>query len=944
MADYLNFIKGQPRFGAARSDPYLNVWFKVMLDRQVMKGRILQHWALLATACVGLVFSCTAWFAASVREDRLAELEFSARADNHLLTLQGGINTYLSRMGALRALYNSDDYVSRSEFQIFSEELLRGQNAILAVSWIPRVTHAQREAHELLAVRDGISGYRIKAAKGDGGLVPAPERAEYFPIFYSSREKPDSHIYGLDLNDGGLRQHTLERARDADQIATSPSFKLSAGEGDRNGFFVTLPVYRVAHPHDTVANRRSNLVGFVQGVFQIGVLIETVLKETASPGGLDLYFYAVDSSRGTSRLYFHPSRIRTDSPQPLPLDTVTAGLHWSGEINVGDAVWKFIAAPIPGGPGTASHAGSLLLLAGCLLITLLVMGYILAAHRHAERIHTKNEQLDAALGNMPQALLMFDSSARLVIGNSHYQEMYGLSPDAAKPGSAFLDMVRQLQQGGMFPADPETYAGDLLSAIAQGNALENVTELPDGRTIAIVHHPIPGGGWVTTHEDITSRVSAEAKMSYMALHDTLTNLPNRLFFHKDLESRLAHLARGQKFAILCLDLDNFKHVNDTLGHPCGDSLLRQAADRLRGCMREGDSLARLGGDEFAILQASATEPAMTTSLMTRIIEVIGAPFDIDGQQVVVGVSIGVALAPSDSTDPDQILKLADMALYRAKADGRGTYRFFEPEMDARMQARRIMELDLRKAITKGEFELHYQPLVNLETEQISGFEALIRWNHPERGMVSPVDFIPLAEETALIVPIGEWALRQACEEAAKWPSHISIAVNLSSIQFRVANVAQAVVKALAHSGLSAGRLELEITESVLLLNGESTLNTLHQLRAMGVRISMDDFGTGYSSLSYLHSFPFDKIKIDRSFVHDLSSSENSMAIIRAVTGLGSSLGMKTTGEGVETREELEYLKREGCTEAQGFLFSKAIPAREVASMLAARPVNAKAVA
>jgi diguanylate cyclase (GGDEF)-like protein len=430
----------------------------------------------------------------------------------------------------------------------------------------------------------------------------------------------------------------------------------------------------------------------------------------------------------------------------------------------------------------------------------------------------------------------------------------------------------------------------------------------------------------------------------MALHDALTNLANRLFFRQEMEARLARLACDRRFAVLCLDLDDFKSVNDTLGHPLGDNLLCQVANRLRNCLREGDRVARLGGDEFAILQASTIEPAEITSLMARLIEVIGAPFDLEGHQVVVGVSIGVALAPTDTADPDQLLKLADMALYRAKAEGRGTYRFFEPEMDARMQARRVLELGLRRAISKSEFEVYYQPLVNLESEQISGFEALIRWNDPERGIISPADFIPLAEDTALIVPIGEWVLRKACGEAAKWPSHVSVAVNLSPVQFKRGNVTQTVMSALAQSGLSADRLQLEITESVLLLNNESTLNTLHQLRAIGVRISMDDFGTGYSSLSYLRSFPFDKIKIDRSYVHDLSSNKDSVAIIRAITGLANSLGMITTGEGVETREELEFLKSEGCTEAQGFYFSKARPAEEVRTLLAQQAVNTKAVA
>ena len=349
-------------------------------------------------------------------------------------------------------------------------------------------------------------------------------------------------------------------------------------------------------------DRRRNLIGFVQGVFQTGVLIETILTTTTTPGGLDLYFFAADSGRDASPLYFHPSRTRTNPSKPLSLATLTAGLHWSGTIKVGDVPWRYIAAPIPGGPGTASHAGSWLVLAGCLLITSVVSAYIWASRRHTERLRAKNEQLDAALCNMSQALLMFNSSARLVISNSRYREMYGLSLDDVKPGSTLYELVKHRQRNGTFFDDPEAYVDNLISTIAQGKTLERVAKLPDGRTIAIVHRPMSGGGWVATHEDITSRVSAEAKISHMAMHDALTNLPNRLFFREEMEHQLAHLARDRKFAVLCLDLDNFKSVNDTLGHPFGDDLLCQVADRLRNCLREGDCAARLGGDEFAVLQ------------------------------------------------------------------------------------------------------------------------------------------------------------------------------------------------------------------------------------------------------------------------------------------------------------------------------------------------------
>jgi diguanylate cyclase (GGDEF)-like protein len=428
------------------------------------------------------------------------------------------------------------------------------------------------------------------------------------------------------------------------------------------------------------------------------------------------------------------------------------------------------------------------------------------------------------------------------------------------------------------------------------------------------------------------------------LHDGLTDLANRHLFNEQIESSFEHLGRGQKFAVLCLDLDQFKDVNDTLGHAFGDKLLQQVGGRLRLCVRESDTVARIGGDEFAILQRGVTDPAETRSLSERVVAVIGKPFDLDGHQVVVGVSIGIALAPTDATDGFELLKAADLALFRAKADGRGTYRFFESAMDERIQARHALESDLRKALLRGEFVVHYQPLVNLESGQISGFEALIRWNHPEHGMIPPADFIPFAEETALIVPIGEWVLRQACKEAAGWPSAVSVRVNLSPVQFRELDLSQTVTNALECSGLAAHRLELEITESALLRKQESTLETLRRLRALGVRIAMDDFGIGHSSLNNLRNFPFDRIKIDRCFVHDLSSKKDSRAIIRAVVQLASSLGIGTTGEGVETQRELDYLRRVGCTEAQGYFFSKAVPAKDVYALLELQLTRAPAAA
>jgi diguanylate cyclase (GGDEF)-like protein len=442
-----------------------------------------------------------------------------------------------------------------------------------------------------------------------------------------------------------------------------------------------------------------------------------------------------------------------------------------------------------------------------------------------------------------------------------------------------------------------------------------------------------GGGWVATFEDITEWEQAQAQLSHMARHDALTNLPNRTLFREELDRALLLCKRSDQLAVLCLDLDHFKRINDSLGHPVGDALLKEVAARLRQCVAPGDTVARLGGDEFAIVQfCNGCEPSAVPALASHIVEVIGAPYVIEGHQIVIGASIGVSLAPEDGNDPDELLKNADLALYRAKADGRGTYRFFETGMDARAQARRVLELDLRLALQRSEFEVHYQPIRDLASGEIVVCEALVRWKHPQRGLMGPNQFIPLAEETGLIVPLGDWVLRRACADAARW-TRACVAVNLSPVQFRNPNLVAAVKAALQQSGLPAHRLELEITESVLLQNSDTTRAALHELRSLGVKISLDDFGTGYSSLSYLRSFPFDKIKIDRSFINELANGEDSLAIVRAVTGLGKSLGIATTAEGVETDAQLELLAREGCTQVQGYLISKPRPVAEIEGML-----------
>jgi diguanylate cyclase (GGDEF)-like protein len=571
-------------------------------------------------------------------------------------------------------------------------------------------------------------------------------------------------------------------------------------------------------------------------------------------------------------------------------------------------------------------------LVACAALTIFGVALVGAAmDRRAERALQKQEVLlDSALENMSQGLCMFDAEGRIQLFNERYLAMTGQG--GVEKGRLLLDVLRQLKAAGRWDEDPDKLFAKLVADASSGRASSRVIKQHD-RSIRIVTQPKTGGGWVATFEDITEWERAQAQISHMARHDALTNLPNRTLFREQLE-RALHVAKpGDHIAVLCLDLDHFKRINDTLGHPIGDALLREVASRLSECLGPDDTVARLGGDEFAIVQfCNRGEPTAAAALASRIVEVIAAPYEINGHHLVIGASAGISQAPDDGKDPDELLKNADLALYRAKADGRSTYRFFEAGMDARAQARRLLELDLRLALKREEFEVYYQPIRDITTGEIVVCEALLRWNHSQRGLVSPASFIPLAEETGLILQLGDWVLQQACLDAARWRT-TAVAVNLSPVQFKNPNLVAMVKAALEASRLPAHRLELEITESVLLQNSEATRSVLHALRALGVKISLDDFGTGYSSLSYLRSFPFDKIKIDRCFISELAPNSDSMAIVRAVTGLGKSLGIATTAEGVETDVQLELLRREGCTQAQGYLFSKPRPLSEIESIL-----------
>jgi diguanylate cyclase (GGDEF)-like protein len=592
------------------------------------------------------------------------------------------------------------------------------------------------------------------------------------------------------------------------------------------------------------------------------------------------------------------------------------------------------------------RAHAITLAAGTLVLMFCLVFLLKALSRQFHRLATSEATVDTALNNMSQGLVMFDRSARLIVSNQRYLEMYGLSPEIVRPGCTLLEMFEHRRATDhIFSESAKQYMKELLATVSQGKTLSKITNLSDGRIISVVSRPMGGGGWVAVHEDVTEQKHAEQCIARLAHYDTLTDLPNRATFEATMNATLDRAAAtGDQFAILSIDLDRFKEANDACGHLVGDALLREVARRLQA-VAAGALIARIGGDEFAAIVADGEQPATAAALAERLLAAFVDDFEVEGQRLKLGVSIGAAVYPTDGTDTKTLMVNADAALYRAKAEFRGMALFFDPEMGARLCERHTLQEDLRSAIDRGELLLHYQPQKKMSGE-IIGFEALVRWQCPKRGTVGPGTFIPVAEESSLIIPIGEWVLRQACREAASWPQPLTIAVNISPIQFRLGDLPKLVHSILLETGLAPRRLELKITESVMISDFSRAVSILRRLKSLGVKIAMDDFGTGYSSLSYLQSFPCDKIKIDRDFICDLESNYHSKTIVRAVIGLGRSLELTILAEGVENEAQHGFLVQEGCDEVQGYLIGRPLPIADYAGLVGRQAVvrNSCAVA
>jgi diguanylate cyclase len=780
--------------------------------------QIRQIFPILVTALLGAILSVLAWFVVARWEDRTTLLEFNARTNNIVLTLQAGINEDLNQIVALRALFESSTRgVTRGEFKVFAQELLKAHAAILSVSWVPRVNRDERAAHELAAVRDGVVGYHIKSVAPDGSFAAAQDEDEYFPVYYTTEKQGADTVYGIDLNDNGLREEVLNKARDSNQMAASKIFELKVGKGDRRGFFVLLPVYRQGVPNETVAERRRNLVGFVQGVFQSSVMIEAIIGAFKTP--IDLAVFTPGSGPSALPIHvYHSSLLRGESIAPNTLGAFTRAMHWIGPLDVADTKWILVSVP---------------------------------------------------------------ATVRTSLGH----------------GSAWLLMI----------------AGLLLTGVV----------------IAFL--------WSSARYALTL-LQANQKISELAQTDALTNLPNR----RALVDRLGILFNDSRhdarpFAVHYIDLDQFKNVNDTLGHSIGDNLLQQASDRLIKAVRQSDFVARFGGDEFVVLQTDAFDIAASSAVAAKIIATLSEPYVIGSNEVYITASIGISQSSSELEGPDEAMMQADIALYRAKGDGRNCFRFHSRQLDQQIKARVMIADELRVAIKGGQIELYYQPQVEITSGQIVGLEALVRWNHPKHGFVAPSLFIPIAEETGSIVALGKWVFDEACRQLKLWQDEeiapAMVAVNLSAIQCKRCDLEQDMAESLERWGIKPGKMEVELTESVLMETTQQQSGIIERIRKLGLNVAIDDFGTGYSSLNYLTKYPVDRLKIAQELVFGVTTDSRHSSVVRAAIRLAQELNIEVIAEGVESAEQALFLVSAGCKYAQGYYFSRPIGAESATKLL-----------
>jgi diguanylate cyclase (GGDEF)-like protein len=790
------------------------------LVRRIL-GKFRQFAPCIVAATVGITVTVAATAVIVQRDDNDVKHQFRVLAENHFTDLQNGLNEYVNRLKAVRALFDSSiEPVARNEFETFAQPLLRKNATITVLSWVPRVLNDERAENEREGVLDGLPDYHIKDIDAQGKMTVSPQRSVYYPIFYATLPKT-SPLYGLDLRSEPATLIELNRLRDEDILGFSPVPTLVSAGGKQAGFLFSLPIYKRGSAHDTIADRRRNLIGFVHGSVITAKMVDIIIAENKTPKGLDLFFFTPGNGAQAMPYYMHPSRLRTSPLASMSRASAAAGSSWSRTLEADSQPWlTMIARPMPGGPLIAGHDRAWIVLTFGLILTGAVVSYVRSSRSHASRMMRVNR-----------------------------------------------------------------------------------------------------------------------KVSDLAQLDALTSLVNRRAFVERLQSAFAACRRGAKpFAVHYFDLDHFKDVNDTLGHAIGDELLRQVAARVKSAVRENDVIARFGGDEFAVLQSDVEDFEAAGALAAKIGKILVEPYVIEGNEVHVSASIGISRYSPEVARPDAMMVQADLALYRAKEDGRNCFRFHHADLDRQVEERVVIADELRGAVDRKELELYYQPEVDLRSGRIIGLEALLRWNNPKRGQMSPSVFIPIAERSGQIQMLGQWVLDAACQQLREWQdagvAPELVGVNVSALDFKGSTELDRQVSAsLDKWGVPASMIEIELTESVLMDITQQHHARFQHLRQLGVRIAVDDFGTGYSSLSYLANYPISRVKIARELISGVDTDSRSAAVVRAAIRLAHELAIEIIAEGIETEGQAKFLLSAGCEHGQGFYFSEPVNAERATELL-----------
>lgn len=931
------------------------------------RTRRLLPWMILS---IGMILSIVAFFLVRDWEEAIIRADFEVLASTHAASLHRELSRHIDASAALVGLFDASQDVERHEFHQFAKGLLKQHSDIQAIMWTPLVAAAAAPELQRQAAVDGLADFQIVESDSHGAVWPAAPRDVYFPAFYVEPMVGNEALLGRDIMTEPAYRDILVSARDSGGTTMSGPIALTYGKEIEYGVLLARPLYaKKGELPATVAERRAHLQGFVLQIFHIGQFIEEALQ-----GGADLGLNAFISYRdadGAARpIYMHVFRSRTNDAATTALPLSDQPLVWRGPLDKADPNWQIVFTPAPQFWATHPIWRSWAVSAVGLLLSLYIGSYLLVLARqtsraesladHLVRSNTKLEneisertriekqavKLSRAIEQGADTVMITDRNGLIEYINPAFETMTGFGRDEAigrkanlvksdRHDQAFYSRLWGVITGG------EVFQDVLVNRKKNGALYyeeKTITPLKDADG-NITH-------FIATGKDITDRMQTQERLHYLAYHDVLTELPNRLLFVERLTQALkVRHGRGQRLAVLFLDLDRFKTINDTLGHQVGDGLLREIAAVLPTCVSQGDTIARLGGDEFAILLDDTLSLDDIAAVARKLLATFAQPFHIGDHEFYINTSIGISVYPEDGNDADSLLKNADVAMYRAKDQGGNGYQYYSSDMSAQAFERLSLETSLRRALERGEFLLYFQPQIELGSGAVTGFEALIRWQHPDIGLINPLEFIPLLEETGLIVPVGAWVLEQACTSAMAWQHYgpMRISVNLSGRQFRDGGLSQQVTRVLESSGLQADLLELEITESVLMHGDKSSSDNIAALDSVGVRFAIDDFGTGYSSLSYLKRFPIRTLKIDRAFIRDVKTDQDDAAIVTAIIAMARSLKLDVVAEGVETAEQLAFLREVGCDMVQGFLFSRPMPHSEVDAYLGrGRPLQGRA--